>query len=209
MVSKLSRFEAPIPTGTLSQTVIFIPTPGMAFLRRYEIQRCTTSGSASQALIARLCTFRSKFSCDFLWAKGLRMTVHKDRCVGKGMTLDAGIPREEAAWRAKCVKSLRRGIWCERKWTLATGMPCVRGCKLGGKTLRPWTSVMAYSSSLTSSLAVSSLWRGKVEGSYLRPNDLKSAWDSLPTCQRLAEKNNLDSNAHWTRRKAASVSAGL
>lgn len=98
------------------------------------------------------------------------MTVHKDRCVGSGITLDAGMPREEAACRAKCVNSLRRGIWCERKWILATGIPCVRGCKRGAKTLRPWTSVIAYSSSLTLSLEVSSLSRGKVEGSYLRPN---------------------------------------
>ena len=97
IVSKPSRSEAPIPRGTLFQMVTFMPTPGIAFFRRYEIQRCTTSGSASHALIARLCTLRSKFSCDFLWAKGLRMTVHKDRCVGRGITLDAGIPREEAA----------------------------------------------------------------------------------------------------------------
>ena len=66
------------------------------------------------------------------------------------------------------MKSLRRGIWCERKWILATGIPCVRGCRIGAKTLRPWTSVIAYSSSLTLSLEVSSLSRGKVEGSYLR-----------------------------------------
>ena len=172
IVSKAPKSTAPIPSGILSHIVTFIPTPGIAFFRRYEIQRCTTSGSASHALIARLCTFRSKFSCDFLWAKGLRMTVHKDRCVGSGITLDAGMPREEAAWRAKCVKILRRGMWCERKWILATGIPCVRGCKWGAKTLRPWTSVIAYSSSLTLSLGVSSLWRGKVEGLYLGPNVL-------------------------------------
>ena len=169
-VSNPFKSKAPIPSGILSHVVIFIPTPGIAFFRRYETQCSTTSGSASHALIARLWTFRSKFSCDFLWAKGLRMTVHKDRCVGSGITLDAGMPREDAAWRAKCVKSLRRGIWCERKWILATGIPCVRGCKWGAKTLRPWTSVIAYSSSLTLSLAVSSLSRGKLLGSYLGPN---------------------------------------
>ena len=181
-VSKSSMSTDPIPSGSLSHVVTFIPTPGIAFFRRYKTQRSTTSGSASHALIARLCTFRSKFSCDFLWAKGLRMTVHKDRCVGSGITFDAGMPREVAAWRAKCVKSLRRGIWCERKWILATGIPCVRGSKWGEKTLRPCTSVIAYSSSLTLSLAVSSLSRGKVEGSYLRPNSLKSILGSLLTC---------------------------
>ena len=35
------------------------PLAGIAFFRRYETQHRTTSGSASHAMIARLCTFRS------------------------------------------------------------------------------------------------------------------------------------------------------
>jgi len=127
-VIRLSLVVDAVPSsGSLSHVVTFKPTPGIAFARRYVIHRCTTSGSASHALIARLCVLRSKFSWLFLCTNGERSTVHSLRFVGRDTTLDAGMPREDAACTAKWVKRLSKRMWCERKWRLATGMEWVRG----------------------------------------------------------------------------------
>lgn len=52
----------PMPTGALSHFVTRIPTPGIMCFLRYFTHMFTISGSASHALMARLCTRRSKFS---------------------------------------------------------------------------------------------------------------------------------------------------
>jgi hypothetical protein len=139
---------SPIPSGILSHIVTFIPTPASACVLKYATHLCTTSASASQALIARLCTFLSKVLLRFLMCtNGLLGTVHSVRFVGREATPDVGMPREEAACKVKWVNRLRSSTWWDRKWMLATGMSCVRGWRKGSCTLRPCTSVMAYSSS--------------------------------------------------------------
>ena len=45
-----------------------------------------------------------EISCDFLWAKGLRMTVQRECWVGRKTGPVMGMWRAEAAWQAKWVK---------------------------------------------------------------------------------------------------------
>jgi len=111
VVSTLSNFICfltasiviwPTPTGARCHLTTLRPTPASECASRYLTSRSMTSGSASQALIARLCVRRSKFSWLFLCANGPRMTVHSERCVGSEAGWEMGTARAEAA--------------CVRKW---------------------------------------------------------------------------------------------
>ena len=92
------------PSDSNSIFVARIPMPAGAFIVKYFSHLSTTSGWASLIWSSLLCVFLSKFSCDFLWTKGDRMTVQREVCVGNGTVPEQGIPMWKAARRAKSAK---------------------------------------------------------------------------------------------------------